>query len=195
MRVRAKKRTGLAGMMLYRRTRVGQGAHGPERCCGNLMRLLLIRHADAGERDSSRWPDDSQRPLSERAIVEFRQAARGLGTLLTPGAVVTSPYLRAVQTAGLLETVAEWPRAVEDARIAHGDYMDLVETHFRRQTGTLVIVGHEPSLSRFISELVCGESKALIRMQPGTAALIELDSPGSGVLQWLAPVELLAPAG
>ena len=30
------------------------------------MLLLLIRHAAAAERDSTLWPDDSQRPLTDK---------------------------------------------------------------------------------------------------------------------------------
>ena len=30
------------------------------------MLLLLVRHADAGDRDPAQWPDDTLRPLTDK---------------------------------------------------------------------------------------------------------------------------------
>ena len=67
------------------------------------MLLLLVRHADAGERDPARWPDDTLRPLTEKGRKvqgEVMKALRDAG--VAPEVVLTSPWLRAVQTAELL---------------------------------------------------------------------------------------------
>jgi 8-oxo-dGTP diphosphatase len=64
--------------------------------------VYLVRHADAGDRES--WPgDDRDRPLNERGWAQ----ARGLVILLRGediGRVLSSPYLRCIQT---LEPLAE----------------------------------------------------------------------------------------
>lgn len=154
------------------------------------MRLLLVRHGKAEESDGSKWPDDSLRPLSQRGIEEFRKSATQLGQVLTPEALLTSPYVRAMQTARILEEFAKWPAPEAAQEIAHGEFSELVDTHFENGTETLAIVGHEPTISAYVSELISGSLGASVRMKPGTAACVKLDSPGSGELQWLAPTRL-----
>lgn len=154
------------------------------------MKLLIIRHAKAEEQDSARWPDDSERPLSDQGFEQFRESARVLGELLTPDVIFTSPYLRAIQAAGLLEIAAEWPEAREKDEIAAGDFSDLIAGQFRKKTDSMALVGHEPSLSRLVSELVSGNDRAAIRMRPGSAALVKLSSPKAGELQWLVPPQV-----
>jgi broad specificity phosphatase PhoE len=34
-----------------------------------MIRVYLVRHAIAEDRDSARWPDDSERPLTRRGLV------------------------------------------------------------------------------------------------------------------------------
>src|SRR3954463_5544591 len=67
------------------------------------MLLLLIRHADAGSRDPERWPDDRDRPLSPKGQKTQRKVSRALAKLdLVPTKVLTSPWLRAAQTAEIV---------------------------------------------------------------------------------------------
>ena len=43
------------------------------------MLLLLIRHAHAGDRDAERWPDDRDRPLTDKGRKTQRKVSRWLG--------------------------------------------------------------------------------------------------------------------
>lgn len=82
-----------------------------------MTRLLLIRHAHAGDRTRWRGPDD-ERPLSEKG---WRQA-RGLVALLSEGGVAritSSPSLRCVQTV-LPLAEARGLQVEEDARLHEG---------------------------------------------------------------------------
>ena len=64
------------------------------------MLLLLIRHAHAGERDPDRWPDDRDRPLTDKGRKIQRKMSRALGKLdLVPTMVLASPWARAAETA------------------------------------------------------------------------------------------------
>ncbi len=154
------------------------------------MKLLLVRHAKAEEHDFSRWPDDSQRPLSQRGIEQFQRSAKRLGKLLEPDVVLVSPFVRAVHTAKILHKTAGWPEAEHVDAVARGEFAGLVNEHLGRGTGTLVLVGHEPSISSYLSQLVSRSLGATIRVRPGSAALLELESPASGELQWLAPTQI-----
>ena len=82
-----------------------------------MTRLLLIRHAHAGDRTKWRGPDD-QRPLSEKG---WRQA-RGLVPLLSEDGLArirSSPSLRCVQTV-LPLAEARGLQVEEDPRLHEG---------------------------------------------------------------------------
>ena len=82
-----------------------------------MTRLLLIRHAHAGDRARWRGPDD-QRPLSEKG---WRQA-RGLVPLLSDDGLArirSSPSLRCVQTV-LPLAEARGLQVEEDPRLHEG---------------------------------------------------------------------------
>jgi len=64
------------------------------------VRLLIIRHAIAVDPETA-GVDDAERPLTEEGSNKWRAAAQGLATILDPpDALLTSPLLRARQTAG-----------------------------------------------------------------------------------------------
>src|SRR3954468_17149609 len=74
------------------------------------MDVYLVRHAIAATRDSAQWPDDSERPLTSEGEARFRKAARGLRRVAARvDVVLASPYVRAWQTAEILERAAGWP--------------------------------------------------------------------------------------
>ena len=70
------------------------------------MKVLLVRHAIAVDRDTP-GISDHLRPLTEEGAARFRKTARSLADLLTPDLLLTSPLLRAKQTAEILS--AQWP--------------------------------------------------------------------------------------
>ena len=77
------------------------------------MLLYLVRHAIAPPADPTIWPDDRLRPLTKKGKTRFRRAAAGLGTFARlPERVLSSPLVRAWQTAQLLEQAAGWPGPV-----------------------------------------------------------------------------------
>ena len=112
------------------------------------MLVFLVRHAHAEQGD----PDDL-RPLSERG----REEARALATDLAgrddpPALVVTSPLLRARQTA---EQIAQSTGAAVrvDERLAPGATAELLRQVVADQDGPAAIVGHQPDFSEIAFEL------------------------------------------
>src|SRR5947209_3307996 len=81
------------------------------------MNILLIRHADALPAGEGGILDDESRPLSEEGKAQCAPLARALERFgARPGIVVTSPLLRARQTAsGLLQN---WDGTPPELRIA-----------------------------------------------------------------------------
>ena len=107
--------------------------------------LWLLRHAEAADG----FPDD-ERPLTERGILQAEAAGRALERLGAHiDACLTSPKLRAVQTAEL----ACAPLGVEvtvDRRLS-GEPFDALD--LTAGLGDVLLVGHDPSFSLTLHDL------------------------------------------
>jgi phosphohistidine phosphatase len=112
--------------------------------------VILVRHAQA----ASGQPDEL-RPLTASG----RQAARLLGALLAeraPEAVVSSPLLRARETAAALAAAAG-VEATVDERLAPGATGEGLRAALAGLGETVVAVGHQPDCSEIVLELTGGE--------------------------------------
>ena len=113
------------------------------------MRLILVRHAHA-EPAGPGQPDEL-RPLSARG----RDEARALGEELasrTPSVVLTSPLLRARETAGAIEKATGAELRI-DERLAPGATPEDVLEALEDLEGTVVTVGHQPDCSLIVEAL------------------------------------------
>lgn len=165
------------------------------------MKLILVRHAIAHERNRTRWPDDSLRPLTPEGLRKFRKAARGLATLLPKSAVIlTSPWVRARDTATVLASALKGAKPIERAELTGNaaiyEAFDLVRS---RKEPTVVLVGHEPNLGRFLATALGGDGARIeIEFKKGGAACVEFGkrvTPGSATLVWMSPPRLLRALG
>lgn len=139
------------------------------------MQLLLVRHARAGDRDPDRWPDDALRPLTNVGREIHAQASRALAKLeAIPDAVLTSPWVRAVQTAELMveemglerEPIRCEPLAREvDVQAIAAEVASLGDVQ------SVALVGHEPWLGHLASVLLTRVPDAMV-----------IDFPKSGIM-------------
>ena len=137
------------------------------------MRVLVIRHSDAAPAGSM---PDADRPLTAEGERRFRDAAQGLARLVpAPDALLTSPLLRARQTAALAATAWGVEPVVERA-LASGvkAIVDVLDRHPR--DASIVLVGHEPSTSGLVAELTRTTPSKALAFEPGAAALLEIES-------------------
>ena len=109
------------------------------------MRLLIVRHAEAAPGEP-----DELRPLTPAG----REHARALGQRLrddgfAPDAIVTSPLLRARETAAALEL----GEPAVDERLAPGASPDDVRDAATGRGATVLVVGHQPDCGRAVLEL------------------------------------------
>ena len=120
------------------------------------MQLYLVRHAEA----ASGEPDEL-RPLTR----EGREAARDLGRRLAaegvrPDAILTSPLLRARETAAELARPAGL-QPEPDERLAPGASAEGVRAAAGERGGrTVVVVGHQPDCGRIAAALTGGAEPA-----------------------------------
>ena len=161
------------------------------------MELLIVRHAIAFERDQHRWRNDGARPLSPAGIRRARKAAAGLKKFSkAPDRVLTSPLVRARQTAQILTDVAGWPQAVEAAELAPQQPALAVLTLLGKDRSKLVaVVGHQPGLGALLTACLLGNGAALpIEMKKNAVACVSFaGSPRAGraALKWLATPRML----
>ena len=161
------------------------------------MEVFLVRHAIAHERDRKRWPDDARRPLTAAGKQKFRKAARGLVKQLPKSAVLlTSPYVRARETAVILAAACRGADPVECAELAADRPVSAAFELLRtRKEKAVVLVGHEPYLSGFLSAALAGkDARIKIEFKKGGAACIEFTArvePGRATCRWMLPPRTL----
>jgi phosphohistidine phosphatase len=158
------------------------------------MRLIVIRHARAKERDASRWPDDAKRPLTKGGRRDFARLASRLPSWIEPPRVVlSSGWVRAWDTASILANETGWPQAVREPALETEGGEAAVESilrvlRSRESQASIALVGHEPVLGELLGRLLGG--RAMVVFRKGAVALIEID-PGEarGTLLALVPPE------
>jgi phosphohistidine phosphatase len=161
------------------------------------MELYLIRHAIAEDRDATRWPDDSARPLTAAGAERFARAVHGLRRLVPAvETVLSSPYERAWQTAEILRDEAGWPPPEPcDALGAHHASRAALEVLQERRVGSIALVGHEPYLSSLASLLLAGTPERVdTELKKGGAIGLRYDGdpvPGRAILLWSASPRIL----
>lgn len=162
------------------------------------MKLLLIRHAIAEEREdfARTGKDDRLRPLTDEGRKKMKQASRGLRTLVPDiDLLATSPLTRAAQTAAILDSVYGGLDEVEIEELSPEATPEELLRWLRRQKGDVIAaVGHEPSISEILAWLLTGTERRFFAFRKGGACLLEFaDEPagGTATLLWaLTPGQL-----
>jgi len=163
------------------------------------MLLLIVRHAQAGEHDAKKYPDDTLRPLTRKGRQIHAEVSRLLRKRkIIPGAIYTSPWKRAMQTAQVMarEVSAKSlkPKPVPslaDAPDLNAIGKDMVGTEGLE---TVALVGHEPWLSSLASLLLTGEPHRLSIDFPKSGVIgIEADAieAGAGMLKFFLRPKLI----
>ncbi len=163
------------------------------------MDCLLLRHGIAVERDE--WEGaDADRPLTERGAMRVAQVSAGLKRLdVQPTHIFSSPLLRAIETAKILQKSLRARSAVQviDELLPDAPPNTLLSSlHNVLPESCVLFIGHEPHLGMVASVLLAGRSSASFPLKKAGACLIELPvpaKPGQGVLRWwLTPSQLKA---
>ena len=162
------------------------------------MQLLIVRHADAGDRDefAATGRPDSERPLSAKGADQMRLASRRLRDLVRDvDYIVTSPYTRARETAEILRREYRVAAVRETATLEPDEPPKSFARYLRQlDAETVLCVGHEPHLSELAAWLTVGERESYMDLKKGGACLIDFDGAprkGSGVLRWLCGPRVL----
>ncbi len=137
-------------------------------------------------------------------MARARKAATGLKRIVErPVCVLSSPLVRAIQTAVILSEYAGWPKAVECVELSPDESPEaMLGVLAARQENAIAVVGHQPGLGRLIgaclpARLAGGvSSEAFDLKKMGVALLCFSGKPrtGGATLRWLVPPRILRAA-
>lgn len=156
-----------------------------------MRRIIIVRHGPAVRIGENGVETDSDRMLSEEGIIKTRLAAGGLNAMkCQPWQIVTSPLLRARQTADILSEALSPEKGIEESDfLCPGTSMEKMISWLQDQPSyPMMLVGHMPDMAELASTLVAGNQMINITVKKAAACSITFDEdidPGEGCLDWL----------
>lgn len=149
-----------------------------------------MRHGIAIERTEPGCPDEPERFLTEEGMERTREAARGLRELgIKPEAALSSPFLRAMQTAEIACEALGLPKksiVKTEALLSEADPRAIFAELGRLGAREAICFGHAPHLDYAIAAALGARGEPTSLKKAGFAAL-DMDSlaPPQGRLNLL----------
>ncbi len=165
------------------------------------MQIYIVRHGVAIDREDPKCPPDPERYLTEEGVEKTKQVAKGMATLgITGDVFLTSPYVRAAQTAEVFANALDYAKQKirrTDLLLPGAEPTQLFRELARdKQASTVFLFGHAPQLDDIIATAL-GSKKHVTSLKKAGVAFLELKrlSPPIGQLVWLATPKMLRRAG
>ena len=165
------------------------------------MELYLVRHGIAIEREAPKCPAEAERFLTEEGIRKTHEVAKGVAALVeTPDLLLSSPYVRAMQTAELFATAMKYPKGkirkttllLPGADVA-ALYRELAK---EKEVASVFCFGHAPHLDELLAAALGSKRDATGLKKAGVACLVlRKVSPALGTLLWLGTPRMLKRLG
>jgi phosphohistidine phosphatase SixA len=151
------------------------------------MTIFLLRHGEAAH--AGRFHDD-ERPLTDFGQRQAAAVGRYLAGAHAPiDLVYCSPLLRARQTAEAVQrSLGPVPFQASELLLSHSNPEEIVNTLQKSSLASVLLIGHEPHLSRTISCLLWGDERSRVDMRTCSLACVTGKDPiekGRAMLQWL----------
>ncbi|MBG1241284.1 phosphohistidine phosphatase SixA [Nostoc sp. UIC 10607] len=163
------------------------------------MELYLIRHGIA--EDKGLGIKDEERSLTKEGRQKTEKVAQKIVKLgLSFDLILTSPLVRARQTADILISEKLSSQLEESSHLAHDGQIsswlkDWLEPRNYSQNTQLALVGHEPDLTNWAEILLWGEVKESLVLKKAGMIGIKLPETGSPLgrsqMFWLTPPKYL----
>src|ERR1700690_3486468 len=121
------------------------------------MIIYLVRHGIAVDRADPKSPPEAERSLTAKGVQKARSAALGLRALkIKPDALVTSPFVRAAQTAEIFAEALGFAGdkiRVSEALKPAADPAEIVKDLAGGKAKAHRFFGHAPHMDRLIEHL------------------------------------------
>jgi phosphohistidine phosphatase len=165
------------------------------------MEIYVVRHGIAIDREDPKCPPDPERYLTEEGIEKTKRVAAAVAALgASPDLLLSSPYVRAMQTAEIFASALDYSKQKirRTDLLLPGTEPSLLfrELAKDKQTSTLFVFGHAPQLDDIIAAAL-GSKHHITSLKKAGVALMELKriSPPNGQLVWLATPKVLRRSG
>lgn len=142
------------------------------------MRLYIVRHAIAVARGTPGIADE-ERPLTEDGIAKMKKAAAGLERIgAAPDLILTSPLVRARQTAEIIQKAlgGKIPLRATPTLAPSGTREGIYEEIRRNaKREALMLVGHQPSLGELAGAIAWGSPEHYVELKKGGACALDVE--------------------
>lgn len=145
------------------------------------MNLYLLRHGIAVDPSAPDFAKDAERPLTPKGKRRLLQIAKAMGVLkIAPDVIFSSPYVRAKQTAEIVAKSLKRRKKLKftDELTPGGNPKSLIQqlNELHPKPKNILLVGHEPYLSKLIALLTAGNTGMAIDLKKGGLCKLETDS-------------------
>jgi len=149
--------------------------------------VYLIRHGIARDArravaspDRALWESDETRPLTEEGQQKTKKIAHEIKSVgITFDLILTSPLLRATQTAEILREVGLTQTLETFSPLApDGKMEDWISWWENWEKNNVALVGHEPNLGYWAESLIWGKAEGKLVVKK--AGIIGLNCPETG---------------
>jgi phosphohistidine phosphatase len=152
------------------------------------MIVYFLRHASAGQHKANPGQDE-KRPLDAEGIQQCTQVGRALAAMdVQVDSIISSPLKRATQTASLVGNEIGFDGKLQTSPALRPDaqFDDFRITLAKYQKlDAIMVVGHNPSLSEFLSLVISGgATDAGVDLKKGAVARADVDGNRPAILKW-----------
>ncbi len=161
------------------------------------MQLYIVRHGIAIDRDDPKSPLEAERYLTEEGIEKTTLVAKSIAALgISTDLLVSSPYVRAMQTAEIFASALDYAQqkiGKSEALLPGAEpgafFRELAR---QKEASTVFCFGHAPHVDALVAAAI-GVKHHITEMKKAGVALVELKrvSPPSGQLVWLVTPKLV----
>lgn len=159
------------------------------------MQLILIRHAEP--ESGASYAEDALRPLTPHGREVQERVAQALQLQgISPDIVLSSPRIRAVQTAEITAQLLNPELEVKECAVLDGGYPTealLKELQKYSPASEVICVGHIPDMNLWAAALLKGEAGEAIQFGKSSVCAISFDglpAAGSGRLEFFRRAEM-----
>ncbi len=157
------------------------------------MEIYLLRHGEAQSSDAPGINSDTERALTPNGKKELLKIISGLKKVVDlPDLILTSPLVRARETAEIVRSVFDLPQERIEERSDLGAQPPpsaIIEIARKTDNKRVFVVGHEPDLSHCVAWIAAARVGDGAVMKKGGIARIDIDEKKSGVI-WLLPPKI-----
>ena len=137
---------------------------------------------------------DKERALTNEGIEILQKAAAGWKALiLNLDCIVSSPLLRAIQTAEIIHTVFDVQGdVIIDQAVVSGNTSKILELANVMRKQDIMFCGHEPDCSRYLADMIANSGNNL-NFKKGMIAKVSFNGKariGAGYLDFVIPAKM-----